>query len=87
MKKNFIYFIYFLSISSFAQFSKTHYIPPLSGSNFKPLRTVLYISTPSITPVNFKINQLGGQSFWELSHKVVHIYLMLDLELTLNNFM
>lgn len=49
--------------TGFAQFSKTHYIPPISGSDNAASRAMdqyLYISTPSITPVNFKIIQLGG---------------------------
>ncbi len=49
--------------TGFAQFSKTHYIPPLSGAE-SPAASIreqfLYISTPSVTPVNFKIIQLGG---------------------------
>jgi gliding motility-associated-like protein len=61
MKKTLYILFTFISISSFAQFSKTHYIPPLSGSNSQAAQEqFLYISTPSITPVNFKINQLGG---------------------------
>jgi gliding motility-associated-like protein len=61
MKKTLYVLFTFISISSFAQFSKTHYIPPLSGSdNQAAQEQFLYISTPSITPVNFKINQLGG---------------------------
>jgi len=49
--------------TGFAQFSKTHYIPPVSGSDnpaSSALDQYLYISTPSTTPVNFKIIQLGG---------------------------
>lgn len=49
------------SISCFAQFSKTHYIPPLSNSDSQvPQGQYMYISCPSLTPVNFKIYQLGG---------------------------
>ncbi len=44
-----------------AQFSKTHYIPPLSSSvNVFPEEQFLYISTPSLVPVNFRIINLGG---------------------------
>ncbi len=49
--------------SSFAQFSKTHYIPPLSGSSddfSKAEQQYMYISTPSTKPVSFTINQLGS---------------------------
>lgn len=61
MKKTLLLFFVVLSISCFAQFSKTHYIPPLSGAEFQAAQEqFLYISTPSITAVNFKIIQLGG---------------------------
>ena len=60
MKKLFLIFFTFLSISCIAQFSKTHYIPPLSGSNLVPAQEqYLYISTPSLTPVKVKINAIG----------------------------
>jgi gliding motility-associated-like protein len=60
MKKTLLIFFIFLSISCFAQFSKTHYIPPLSGSNSVTAQEqYLYISTPSVTPVNVKINAIG----------------------------
>jgi gliding motility-associated-like protein len=50
-----------LSVNCFAQFSKTHYIPPLSSSSdVVPEDQYLYISTPSLTPVNFRIINLGG---------------------------
>ena len=49
------------SIATAAQFSKTHYIPPLSNSDSQaPQGQYLYISCPSITPINFKILELGG---------------------------
>ncbi|CAM2962129.1 T9SS type B sorting domain-containing protein [Flavobacterium frigoris] len=61
MKKTLLIFFTFLSISCFAQFSKTHYIPPLSGSDLIPAQDqYLYISTPSTTAVNVKINALGA---------------------------
>ncbi|WP_166426953.1 T9SS type B sorting domain-containing protein [Flavobacterium psychrotolerans] len=65
MKKNVLWCFLILSCSCFAQFSKTHYIPPLSGSNnpsSSAQEQLLYISTPNVTPVNFKILQLGGTS-------------------------
>ncbi len=45
----------------FPQFSKTHYIPPLSNSDTQvPQNQYIYISCPSQTPVDFKIINLGG---------------------------
>ncbi|WP_298137507.1 T9SS type B sorting domain-containing protein [Flavobacterium sp.] len=53
--------IVLLSINCYSQFSKTHYIPPLSGASNVPVEEqYLYISCPSITPINFVIKQLGG---------------------------
>ncbi|RTY68204.1 T9SS type B sorting domain-containing protein [Flavobacterium sp. LB2P53] len=60
MKKTLLIFFTFLSIGCFAQFSKTHYIPPLSGSDqIAAQDQFLYISTPSSTPVKVKINAIG----------------------------
>lgn len=57
----FLVFYILLSLNSNAQFSKTHYIPPLSGSSdIVPENQYLYISTPTTTPVNFKIKEIGG---------------------------
>jgi len=46
-----------------AQFSKTHYIPPLSSTS-NPSGVAedqyIYVSTPSPNPVNFKVIALGG---------------------------
>ncbi|RTY74627.1 T9SS type B sorting domain-containing protein [Flavobacterium sp. LS1R10] len=55
MKKTLLIFFTFLSISCFAQFSKTHYIPPLTCSTNLAGDQYLYLSTPSSTDVNFKI--------------------------------
>jgi len=61
MKNRFLQFILLLTFSGFAQFSKTHYIPPItSASSIAPQDQSLYISCPSTTPVNFRIIQLGG---------------------------
>ncbi|RAR70602.1 T9SS type B sorting domain-containing protein [Flavobacterium aciduliphilum] len=50
-----------LSMNCFAQFSKTHYIPPLSNSDAQePQGQYIYISCPSVTPVNFQIQEIGG---------------------------
>ncbi len=58
-----ILLIYSFSISSFSQFSKTHYIPPVSNSDAQlPQEQVMYISCPSLTPVNFVLTQIGGAS-------------------------
>lgn len=49
------------SVGCFAQFSKTHYMPPLSNSSSIPTGPqYLYISTPSITPITYQIKQLGS---------------------------
>lgn len=45
---------------TFAQFSKTHYIPPLIAPNGLVADQYLYISTPSLSEVNFKIIGSGG---------------------------
>lgn len=61
MKKFALFLFIFVSINCFAQFSKTHYIPPLSSSeNVGPEEQYLYISTPSTNPVNFRIKNIGG---------------------------
>ncbi len=54
-------FVLLLSANCFSQFSKTHYIPPLSNSDAQePQEQLIYISCPSLTPVQFKIYELGG---------------------------
>ena len=62
MKKTLLIFFTFLSISCFAQFSKTHYIPPLTSgtSGVTPGDHYLYISTPSISNVTLKVIEIGG---------------------------
>lgn len=45
-----------------AQLSRTHYIPPITAApngNSTPQNQYLHISTPSQTPVNVAVNQLG----------------------------
>ncbi|MBS3994002.1 MAG: T9SS type B sorting domain-containing protein [Bacteroidetes bacterium] len=44
---------------TFAQFSKTHYIPPLTAQNIAEDQYI-YISTPTTTNVNFRIIEIGG---------------------------
>jgi hypothetical protein len=60
MKKILILFFVFSSISCLPQFSKTHYIPPVIAQNGLAEDHYLYISTPSLTNVNFKIIEIGG---------------------------
>ena len=60
MKKIAFLFFVFLTINCFSQFSKTHYIPPLTCNNNLAGDQYIYISTPSITDVNFKIIENGG---------------------------
>jgi gliding motility-associated-like protein len=51
----------FLSLNCYSQFSKTHYIPPFSNSDSQdPLSQYIYISCPSITPISFQIQEIGG---------------------------
>jgi gliding motility-associated-like protein len=55
--------IFVIGLKSNAQFSKTHYIPPITAfdhTNSDPLDQYLYISTPSTSPVNIKIRPIGG---------------------------
>jgi len=49
-----------LTMNCFAQFSKTHYIPPIVSASGLAEDHYLYISTPSLTNVNFKIIANGG---------------------------
>ncbi|HMI06507.1 MAG TPA: hypothetical protein VK528_03095, partial [Flavobacterium sp.] len=78
MKKITLLFFLLVTASCFAQFSKTHYIPPLSGSdNFSSSaeEQYLYISTPNTNPVNFKIMQLGGATILgTVSRSAPYIY-------------
>lgn len=61
MKKKLLILILFITANCFSQFSKTHYIPPLSNSEAQQVQgQFLYVSSPSLTDVNFKIIQLGG---------------------------
>lgn len=63
MKKKYLLFFLLFSISCFSQFSKIHYIPPLSGSSHpyaSAQEQFIYISTPNLAPVNFTIKELGG---------------------------
>lgn len=60
MKKIAILFL-LMGSSLWAQFSKTHYIPPLSATDGQPAQgQFLYISSPSPIPINFTINAIGN---------------------------
>jgi gliding motility-associated-like protein len=63
MLKNILLYLSLLLLPflSFSQFSKTHYIPPVVASTGVPVgEQYIYISTPSLVPVKFSINELGG---------------------------
>ena len=78
MKKRLLYLLFVLlfSINCFSQFSKTHYIPPLSGSSsLQSEEQYIYISTPNLTPVNFRIIELGGNTILgTVSRNVPYVY-------------
>lgn len=61
MKKILPFFLFlFCILDCFSQFSKTHYIPPLISVDGLANDQYLYISTPSLTAVNFKIIANNG---------------------------
>ena len=63
MKKSILFTLltFLLSINCYSQFSKTHYIPPISNSSsVTPEEQFMYISTPSTTDVSFTITEIGG---------------------------
>jgi gliding motility-associated-like protein len=61
MKVRICFLFFLVTFTCFSQFSKTHYIPPVSNASAQiPFAQYLYISCPSLTPVNFKIIALGG---------------------------
>jgi|688.fasta_scaffold55331_2 gliding motility-associated-like protein len=65
MKKIALLFFFLLTNTGFSQLSKTHYIPPITCSNNEfsiAEEQFIYISTPSINPVNFRIIQLGSST-------------------------
>ena len=69
-------FVLFVSLNCQSQFSKTHYIPPLSGaSSVTSEDQFLYISTPNVNPVNFRIIELGGITIiGTVSRNVPYVY-------------
>jgi len=61
MKLFYLLFVLLFSLNCHSQFSKTHYIPALSCSaSVTPDEHFLYISTPNVNPVNFRIIEIGG---------------------------
>lgn len=60
MKKTLLLLTILLSISCFAQFSKTHYIPPITAQSNVVEDHYIYISTPNSKDVPFKIIENGG---------------------------
>ncbi len=63
MKKIVLLLFICTTLNGFAQFSKTHYIPPLTSQErgIKAEDHYLYISTPSTKNVALKIIAIGGQ--------------------------
>ena len=79
MKKSLFLYIILISLFSIncnSQFSKTHYIPPLSNSdNQEPQGQYIYISCPSVTPVSFIIQEIGGATILgSVSRDTPYIY-------------
>jgi gliding motility-associated-like protein len=72
----YILFVLLFSFNCFSQFSKTHYIPPLSGaSSVTSEEQFLYISTPNVNPVNFRIIELSGNTIiGTVSRNVPYVY-------------
>lgn len=63
MKTKLFLFLSFITFNCFSQFSKTHYIPPVSNSgNFATLDQSIYISCPNTSNVNYSVLPLGGTS-------------------------
>ena len=61
MKTKLLLFLFTASVNCFSQFSKTHYIPPVSNTQtYETLEQYIYISCPSLTPINYKIISIGG---------------------------
>jgi gliding motility-associated-like protein len=80
MKKNTLTLIITIlfTISCFSQFSKTHYIPPVSGSDNQSCQIqeqFMYISTPSAIPIDFVIKEIGGTTIsGTVSRDVPYVY-------------
>jgi hypothetical protein len=78
MKKKFLFILItlFFALNCHSQFSKTHYIPPLSNADSQePQEQLIYISCPSLTPIHFKIYEIGGQIIaGTVSRDVPYVY-------------
>ena len=77
MKKRLLFLITILlfSLHCRSQFSKTHYIPPLSSSVILSEDQFIYISTPNLNPVSFRIIELGGATILgTVSRNVPYVY-------------
>lgn len=75
MKKTIHLFFIFITINCFSQFSKTHFIPPLTSQTNLAEDQYLYISTPSTAPVNFKIIEIGGKTITDkVSNAKPYVY-------------
>lgn len=76
MKLFYLLFILLFSLNCHSQFSKTHYIPALSCSaSVTPDEQFLYISTPNVNPVNFRIIEIGGAGITgTVSRDVPYVY-------------
>lgn len=63
MRRIILIIVFLMSLNCLAQFSKTHYIPPLTSQNDNLVTGdhYLYISTPSTKNVALKIIAIGGQ--------------------------
>ncbi|OYX86446.1 MAG: gliding motility protein, partial [Flavobacteriales bacterium 32-34-25] len=63
MKKLILIGFILMAVNCWAQFSKTHYIPPITSQSdgISAEDHYLYISTPSTKNVNIKIIAIGGQ--------------------------
>ncbi|VXC08763.1 conserved exported hypothetical protein [Flavobacterium sp. 9R] len=60
MKNLFSFIFLFFVVTSQAQFSKTHYLPPITAQSGVVEDHYIYISTPNTTNVPFKIIENGG---------------------------
>ena len=60
MKKTVLFLFILFSANCFSQFSKTHYLPPITAQSNVVEDHYIYISTPSTKNVPFKIIENGG---------------------------
>ena len=80
MKKKLLYllFVCLLTLNCFSQFSKTHYIPPLSAAASQGASAedqFFYISTPNTSPVDFRIIEIGGNTIYgTVSRDTPYVY-------------